>query len=176
MIFHPFVRNPYNYDVDEASILSGLRCTDESRTKQSFTEEADINTIVRRFNVTGQLPNSVRAPTYGDFTEIPSYHEALTAIAQANEAFEQMPATVRARFHNDPAAFVDFCSNEANRAEAEKMGLLVPNLESFQSLNQSSPTTDSKPGTDNVLDVTVLGGDPPGRSSPEGSKGKSSPK
>lgn len=126
MIRETFVRNPHNYDVDEASMASGLVCEDPSLAKQSFAEEADINTIVRRFGLTGQLPVGVRAPTYGDFTGIDNYHEAANAIAAANEAFERMPAEVRARFENDPGKFVDFCSEPENAEEALKLGLVLP--------------------------------------------------
>lgn len=99
---------------------------DESRAEQSSLEETDINTIVRRFGLTGQLPTGLRAPTYGDYLEVSDYHTAMNAIAQANEAFEQMPADIRTRFDNDPGKFVDFCSNEANAAEAAKLGLVMP--------------------------------------------------
>jgi len=121
--FEVFLRTPYNYDTNAASDESGLACQDESRTKQSFAEEADINTIVRRFGVTGQLPTGIRAPTYGDFENVVDFHTAMNAIAQAGEAFDRMPAQVRARFHNNPAEFVDFCSDPANVAEMEKLGL-----------------------------------------------------
>jgi len=119
-----FVRNPYNYDMDKVSEETGLLCLDESKTKQAFAEECDINTIVRRFNLTGQLPDNVRAPMYGDFEQVFDFHSAMNAVAAAGEAFDMMPADVRARFANDPAAFVDFCSNPDNRAEAIKLGLI----------------------------------------------------
>lgn len=121
---NPFVRNPYNYDRDVASFATGLFCEDVSLTKQSFAEECDINTIVRRFNLTGQLPDNVGAPTYADFDEVYDFHTAMNAVAKAQEAFDEMPAAVRARFNNDPASFVDFCSDDANRSEAEKLGLV----------------------------------------------------
>ena len=120
----PFVRSKYNYDQDSASEESGLRCEDESRTQQSFKDETDINVILRRFNVTGELPQGVRMPTYADFSEVYDFHSAANAIAQANEAFEAMPADVRAKFQNDPAKFVAFCSKEENREEAKKLGLI----------------------------------------------------
>lgn len=129
---NPFLRTAYNYDMNEAGDESGIDClfnrdTGEqtpSKTQQQFAEECDINTIVRRFNLTGQLPTGVRMPTYGDFENVPSYQEAMNAIRAADEAFMEMPAEVRARFNNDPARFVDFCSDPANRAEAEKLGLV----------------------------------------------------
>jgi len=117
-------RAAYSYDVDAASDEAGLRCLDESLTKQAFAEECDINTIVRRFGLTGELPVGVRMPTYGDFEGVSDFHSAMNAVAKARESFDTMPAHVRARFHNDPGEFVDFCSDEANRAEAEKLGLV----------------------------------------------------
>lgn len=121
----PFVRDAYNYDMNEASQEAGLVC-DEGLTHQSFKEECDINTIVKRFGLSGELPEAVRMPTYADYTDVVDFHTAMNAIARAKEAFDAMPADVRSRFRNDPGAFVDFCSDERNRAEAEKLGLVVP--------------------------------------------------
>lgn len=120
----PFVRTPYNYDMNKAGDEDALRCKDPSLTKQSFADECDINTIVERFNVTGQLPTNVRMPTYADFTNTFDFHSAMTAIRTAQEAFDAMPAKVRARFHNDPAEFVDFCADKENLPEATRLGLV----------------------------------------------------
>lgn len=119
---------------------SRLTCRDPSRTKQEFAEECDINTIVKRFGITGKLPVGVRMPQYGDFTEIGSFHEAANAIAAANESFSAMPADVRSRFNNDPAAFVEFCGNEANRDEAIKLGLVVAPLRDGPQGRQVAPS------------------------------------
>lgn len=121
-----FFRNGFNYDADQASLETGLECKDPSMAQQQFAEEADINTIVNRFGLTGELPTSVRMPTYADFDEAIDYHSAMNVIAAARESFMSMPAQVRARFGNDAGAFVAFCSDESNRAEAEKLGLVVP--------------------------------------------------
>jgi len=120
-----FVRSEYNYDRDKASDESGLRCEDLSLTKQSFAEECDINTIVRRFGISGELPQNVVMPTYQDFEGVFDFQTAMNAILQANESFMSMPAEVRARFNNNPALFVDFCSDDANMEEAIKLGLVV---------------------------------------------------
>lgn len=119
-------RNPFSYPAALVSEASGLHCLDVSKTVQSATEEADINTIVRRFNLTGQLPTDLRAPVYGDFTGIGDFKSALNAVLQAEEAFMKMPAEVRSRFDNDAGLFVDFCSNPANVDEAVKLGLVIP--------------------------------------------------
>lgn len=121
-----FLRTPYNYDTMEASDASGLFCEDDSLAQQHARDESDINTIVKRFGLTGELPNGVRAPTYGDFADVTDYHTAINAVIAAKESFMQLPADVRTRFNNDPGAFVDFVSDDSNRAEAEKLGLVLP--------------------------------------------------
>ena len=125
----PFLRSAYNYDVDEASNASSLSVFEPSLALQSELEATDINTILKRFGITGQLPTSVRAPQYGDFTGVSDYQSALQAIQLAEDSFSELPADVRERFGNNPQAFVDFCSDEANRAEAERIGLVMPKAE-----------------------------------------------
>lgn len=121
-----FIRTEHNYDRDAASMETASVNLDPSLAKQSFAEECDINTIVRRFGLTGQLPQDVRMPMTGDFTDVKNFHEAMQLVVEAREAFMQMPADVRARFGNDPGAFVDFASDPENKEEARRLGLLVP--------------------------------------------------
>ncbi len=120
-----FIRNPYNYDTNSASEESALYCEDPSRTKQSFKEECDINTILKRFNVTGQLLVGPLQPQYGDFSGVYDYQTALNAVIAAQDSFNALPAMLRNRFANDPAAFVDFCSDESNREEMIRLGLVI---------------------------------------------------
>lgn len=119
-----FLRAPFNYDVDEVSSDSGLLCRDESLTLQSQAEEADINVLVRRFGVTGSLPQAGRAPpSYQDFEGVFDYRSALDLLRSADDSFLSLDAAVRSRFDNDPALFVDFCTDPANIEEVRKMGL-----------------------------------------------------
>lgn len=126
----PFLRTPYNYDRNEASDDSGLSCPEETRTQQNFKEECDINTLVRRFKITGLMPQNVRPPQYQDFDGVTDYHTAMNAVRQAAESFAQMPANVRKRFDNDAGNFTTFCMNPENKEEMKKLGLLIP--EAFQ--------------------------------------------
>lgn len=119
----PFVRNPYNYDVREASKEVALVCADASKTQQNFKQECDINHIMKKFGKTGVFPTPTKLPTYADFSEIGDFHSAMNAVAAAHEAFEAIPAEIRAKFNNDPGAFVDFCSREENKEALVEMGL-----------------------------------------------------
>lgn len=120
-----FVRSAYGYDADLVSYETGLDCVEPSMTQQSFKEECDINTILERFNVTGQVPVSPIDPQYGDFSGVTDYQSALNAVIAAQAGFDSLPARVRERFANDPAAFVDFCLDESNREEMIQLGLVI---------------------------------------------------
>jgi len=118
------VKNPITYDRDKNSDNSKFVFTRPSRTKQSFRDECDINNILRQFNVTGQLPIGSVQPQYGDFSGITDYQSALNAVMAAQDSFLALPAKVRARFDNDPALFVEFASDEANKDEMRSLGLI----------------------------------------------------
>lgn len=121
-----FLRSSFNYDRDAVSDETGLLCEDESLAIQSAEEESNINTIVRKFGLTGELPGDVAMPQSGDFTNIPDFHSAMNLIRKTQEEFLKVPAEVRARFGNDPQAFMAFVEDDANRVEAKRMGLLRP--------------------------------------------------
>lgn len=119
----PFIRSAYNYAVDAVSFETGLYCADESLAQQHMAEDADINTIVRRFGLTGHMPVGVKLPSYGDFTGIVDYRSALEAVQEAEDSFYELPADLRARFDNDPQLYLDFASNPANQEEIYDLGL-----------------------------------------------------
>lgn len=138
------LRKPYHYDTNKASRESAMVPEGKSKTIQNQKEESDINTIVRRFGLTGQLPNNVRVPQYGDFTGITDYQSALNTVIEAQEAFMMMPADIRKRFHHDPQEFMEFCYDEKNRAEAEKLGIV--NLKKEVEVKKSETVTpEAKP-------------------------------
>lgn len=120
----PFVRNPYNYDMNKAGDESGLNCKDKTLTQQSFKEECDINTIVERFGLTGEMPQVLHLPAYGDYEGIFDFQTAMNAIRQAQESFMNLPAKLRARFHNEPQELLEFCADANNKDEAIKLGLV----------------------------------------------------
>lgn len=130
-----FLRTPWNYDRNEASVESGLACLDPSKAQQNQKEEADINTIVRRFGVTGVLPQGARPVFFGEFEGIFDYRTAMDSVIRAQKAFGSLPAEVRKRFGNDPQEFVAFCSDEKNVEELRRMGLAKPKVESPPSVD-----------------------------------------
>lgn len=126
VVFNEFgVRAPGQYDPDLVSTLTGLDCSvDKGRTQQSFAADADINTLIERFGVGGPMPQGVRMPVFADFSQVDDFESAMSAVVDARESFDAMPAKVRARFHNDPQEFLEFCSDRDNLDEARKLGLV----------------------------------------------------
>lgn len=122
----PTVRGFGNYDKAAISDATGLRCEDPSLAVQSQKDEADINTIVRNFGVTGKLPEGVRIPEYGDFNGVDDYRSAIEAVRAAEDNFMKIPSDLRARLGHDPAKFVEYCADPANLEEMRKIGLAVP--------------------------------------------------
>jgi len=99
------VKNPMDYDADQNSLDTSLICDEPTLAQQHYRDECDINTILERFNVTGELPIGSVQPQYGDFSGVTDYQSALNAVMAAQDSFLALPAAIRAKFDNDPALF-----------------------------------------------------------------------
>lgn len=118
-------RAAFSYDVEAASAEAALFFPeDDDKAQQQYKEECDINTIVRRFGLTGQLPENLRMPLTGDFVDVPDFQTALNLVISAQDEFMKVPADVRARFNNDPGELMAFLEDDKNRDEAIKLGLV----------------------------------------------------
>lgn len=117
-------RAGYNYDWKKASDEARVYCDPaEDRCKQSFAEDADINTIVRRFGVTGKVPTTLKMPISGDFTEVSDFHSAMNLIREAEVEFRKVPAELRERLQHDPGKFMKWIEDPKNVEEGERFGL-----------------------------------------------------
>lgn len=119
----PFLRTEHNYDRNEASQATALRCTDPTRTQQHFAEECDINFIAKRYGLTGELPTVLDLPKYGDFEGVFDFQTAQNSVRHAIEQFMTLPAHLRKRFENQPQKLLEFLEDPANAREAEFLGL-----------------------------------------------------
>lgn len=110
------------------------------RTKQSFRDETNINNIMAKYQSTGLITfvNNNQAQ-YGDVTGL-DFQTAMTQIKAAEELFSQLPSSWRKRFNNDPATFLSFVDDEANRPEAIALGLIKSPDPTPQGVGASTPT------------------------------------
>lgn len=85
---------------DEYSEASGLdasdRETNRDRTRQEFKEETDINVILSRFGVTGDI--STRALQYADVDYDMGPQEAHQAVREMRDAWVNLPTELRATY------------------------------------------------------------------------------
>lgn len=94
------------------------------RTRQEDLERSNINNIVSRYHKTGELPVKNREVFFADVSALPDFQSAMEIVDKAREGFMSLPAVVRALHDNDPAKFVDWTADPANRDEMVRMGLL----------------------------------------------------
>lgn len=100
-----------------------LHTGEETPVQQQFKDECDINHLMRKYQETGLIPQSVKRPFYGDFTEVPDYQAAMNVVNEAQALFMSMPSEVRKEFDNDPAKFLEYCRDPKNGDRLIELGL-----------------------------------------------------
>ena len=122
------------------------------RTKQSFAKESNINLIMAKYEKTGLLDHlNKHEGNYGNFIGYADYHTSMNQIQEAADAFQTIPAGVRAKFSNDPAKFLEFAQNPENIDELIEMGLARP----------KSPTSEAPPEPEKAPTATNVPVEPP---------------
>lgn len=122
----------------------------DSRTKQAFKKETDINHILRQ-SEKGLMVTHLNAHQgqYGDFIDAKDYHSSLNLIHAAQQSFMTIPAGVRSKFDNDPQKFLEFVQNPDNLDAMIKMGLskgtlpIEPSSEGETTPETQPPATDA---------------------------------
>ena len=137
----------FNSRYSVTGVKPGITFTEPSATLQSFKDDADINCIIARYENTGVLVDpSVpvsRPPSYGDFSDLPSYQEAQNVIVAANNAFDALSSKIRERFGNDPAAFYQFVQSlkkgSDDYVEAVRLGIVNEPVDDSHEVPPGSP-------------------------------------
>ncbi|AXL14694.1 internal scaffolding protein [Microviridae sp.] len=138
----PTIRKPYAKHERVTFTTSG-----QSRTQQHMAAECDINNIMRKYQKTGLIDHvNEHVGDYGNFIGFEDYQTSMQAIKAAEAAFMTIPSSVRAKFDNDPAKFLNFVQNEENLEEMVEMGLArrenttpVPPAEPLEGSPEPSP-------------------------------------
>lgn len=107
--------------------------------KQSFKQECDINFIIEKFQTTGAITHfNTRQPQYG-YAEAVEFREALDIVKKGQDLFASLPSSLRSRFENDPAQFLEFVQDPANGDEMVALGLREPKTALEKTLTQEAP-------------------------------------
>lgn len=97
----------------------------DSRVQPQHAPSCGIKAIMERHRALGINPVRPLDPDVCGQAVRYTYAEAFAMVEHAHEQFMTLPAAVRDKFANDPAAIMDFVMDEGNREEAIKLGLLV---------------------------------------------------
>lgn len=117
----------------------GIKFTQPSLTKQSFTKECDINTILAKYQKTGAIDHvNKHEASYGFATSL-GFQEALELVAKGQKMFEELPSTIRTKFENDPGKFLDFVQNPENIKEMQELGLATKNEIKNEKVEETIP-------------------------------------
>lgn len=128
---------------------NAITFTQPSKTEQAHKSDCDIQTILKKYQQHGviQHNHSIQG-TYGDYINAPDFTEAQNLIAEAKSMFETVPARIRADFDNDPAKFLEFTQNEANRERMIEYGFIAPDSDLIADpipTPKKTPKTSHKP-------------------------------
>lgn len=110
-------------DNERHGLAAAIKCDDPSLTVQSFTEDANINVLARRFGIT-DIPFAPVSQEVIDLTNPPDLRDILEARRAAADHFSSLPMKLRKRFRNSPEELWDFLHDPENRDEAVRLGLL----------------------------------------------------
>lgn len=101
----------------------------ESRTKQSFKDDCDINLIVKRHASTGLWDHLAPVPpTFGDFSGSTELLHAIELVEAADASFSKLPAEVRRLCDNQAVNLLSGLADEQSYEMLVEAGL--PGLKS----------------------------------------------
>lgn len=127
--YSPPVRVAKAFHVDQVDKETGeiTRIPMKGRTKQAHKDECDINNILTRYRKSGLIDHVNRYQgRYGDVSTAEDFQTSVNRVMEANAMFMSLPAEIRRRFDNDPAAFLDFMLDPEKIEQQRELGLVPP--------------------------------------------------
>lgn len=115
---------------DAPVVAAKFKSLQPSMTKQSMTDEVDLNKLVKKYpNMLAEGRAALAKGQYAgmfDLSHAPAdLMDAMEAVQIASEGFMQLPAVIRDRFAHDPMQLLQFLSDPKNDDEAVEFGLKV---------------------------------------------------
>ena len=108
----PYTREAVQIDAGENPALNS-----------HFKKECDINVIMAKYQKTGAITHFNKHQAQYGMADGQTFQDAMNLVCEAQEMFNDLPSSIRSRFGNDPAAFLDFVQDESNADEMVKLGL-----------------------------------------------------
>ncbi len=109
------------YDGSRVDIIVG---GGESKTREAFADELDINMIVERYARGGQLPLTAADARYGDVADVSDYKSALDFVYASKDKLSDLPDAARQKLLLDPEAYWMQLEAAEDRDALVDLGLL----------------------------------------------------
>nr|UXQ87994.1 MAG: internal scaffolding protein [Microvirus sp.] len=96
----------------------------ESMVRTEFQEEANINTILARYETTGMLPLESRQPIFADVSMMEDLKSSMDTVAAVEGRLKELPREARELFAKDPGGFAQALSEPLTRERLQDLGVL----------------------------------------------------
>lgn len=114
--------------------------------KQSMASECDVNKIVARSYRLGAIPQArTEPPQFVDLAGIPEFHDSITRVTRAKQAFDLLPSQVRKACGNTIEGYVKLVTDPKRREEAESLGLIKAKIPPSQKAEKKPDTPPKNP-------------------------------
>lgn len=134
-------RHQYDDEADKREGDLAATVNDEpSMTNQQFRDDADLNVLAKRFGLNDIPVGPLDINAFRDTTGDPELRDVLETQRTARDAFMQLPAKLRTRFHNSPKELWDFVTDPENAEEAVRLGFLTPTNSDAEPARPGTPS------------------------------------
>ncbi len=76
-----------------------------------------------KYQKTGAIEHVNKHQASYGYATSDDFQTSLEIVARGRDMFNELPSSIRTKFENDPAKFLDFVQNEENLQEMQEMGL-----------------------------------------------------
>jgi len=104
-----------------------IKITEPSLTKQSFSKECNINNIMAKYQKTGAIDHVNKNEASYGYATSNDFTASMEIVAKGQTMFNELPSSIRTKFENDPAKFLDFVQDKDNLKEMQELGLATVN-------------------------------------------------
>lgn len=96
-------------------------------TEQAHKQECDINYILREAVSTGMVRHLAKHQGRYDDVSVQDFQQAMGIVQRTTKMFEALPSKIRKEVGGDPAKFLKFVQDPANKTRLEELGMLKGN-------------------------------------------------
>lgn len=129
-----------------------IKFTEPTLTKQSFKDECNINLIMAKYQKSGAITHLQNHEGSYGFASAVDFTESMQIVTKANSMFADLPSSIRTKFENEPAKFLEFVQNPENAKELVELGLATPRTPTPSKKEKTAPEPTEEAETPKVVE------------------------